>query len=306
MLDRIKGIIPPMCTPFTQEGQLDVASVTSLAKYLVDGGIHGVFVLGSTGEFGALTSAEQQTVIETTVAAVAGAVPVYAGVLETGTSRYLESARMAKAAGADALVISPPIYFPISQPEFMDLCRDVYSAVDMPLIAYDIPGRTGTKLEPATLQALAEEKVLIGVKDSSGNMDMFRTTLNGVGGLDFKVFTGSELLVDVSIQIGAVGSVAGFANVLPAQYAQVYEYAAVGDWASAAEIQNRLLRCFWDVIGGGNPTMSFTARAVGGFKAALKALGVIQSSHMGAPLRSYSTEEDEQVAAVLRKHGFLQ
>jgi 4-hydroxy-tetrahydrodipicolinate synthase len=122
---------------------------------------------------------------------------------------------------------------------------------------------------------------------------------------NFRVFTGSELIVDACLWMGAHGSVPGLGNILPAEYVQIYDLARAGEWAAAAKIQERLLACFYELIAQGDPGYSFSASALGGFKTGLKLKGAIRSTRLAAPLHSFGPAEEERVANVMRKYGFL-
>ena len=121
----------------------------------------------------------------------------------------------------------------------------------------------------------------------------------------FRVFTGSELIIDACFRMGAAGSVPGLGNVFPAEYVQIYNLARAGDWDAAAALQERLLMCFFELITQGDAGYSASASALGGFKTGLKLKGAIRSTRAGAPLHSFSAAEEERVADVMRRHGFL-
>jgi 4-hydroxy-tetrahydrodipicolinate synthase len=301
----LHGIIPPMCTPLTDDGEVDVHSVHTLVEHLLAGGVHGIFALGSTGEFACLTGRQRQTLIEAAAAAVKGRVPVLAGILDTSTARCVENGQAARAAGADAVVLAPIYYFRASQAELLDLFRAVKRAVGLPVLAYDVPSAVNVKLELATITQLAEEGVIAGLKDSSGATEAFRRVLLATRGSDFRAFTGSELIVDACLQMGAHGSVPGLGNVLPAEYVRLYDLARAGDWAGAAAIQERLLACFYELIGQGDAGYSASSSALGGFKAGLKLKGAIRGTRVAAPLHSFGPAEEQRVADVMRRHGFL-
>lgn len=305
MLDptQLHGIIPPMCTPLTEEGEVDRDSVESLVEFLIAGGVHGIFALGSTGEFAALTGRQRDAVLRATVAAARGRVPVLAGILDTSTARCVENGLAARAAGADAVVLAPVFYFRPSQAELLELFRAVRAAVGLPLVAYDVPGAVNTKLECDTVVRLAAEGTIVGLKDSSGATEGFRRVLLATRGLEFRAFTGSELIIDACLRMGAAGSVPGLGNVFPAEYVQIYDLARAGDWAGAAAVQERLLACFYELIAQGDPGYSFSASALGGFKAGLKLRGAIRTTRVGAPLHSFGPAEEERVAEVMRRHG---
>ncbi len=306
MLDptTLHGIIPPMCTPLTDEGDIDVPSIDTLIEHLLSCGVHGIFALGSTGEFASLTARQRQTLLTSVMAAVKGRVPVLVGILDTSTARCIEQGLIAREAGADAVVLASIYYYRVSQIELINHFRAVREAVGLPLLAYDVP-TVNVKLEYATVKQLADEGVIVGLKDSSGATEAFRRVLLGTRDTGFRAFTGSELIVDACLRMGAHGSVPGLANVLPAEYVQLYTLAGVGDWAAAAKIQERLLACFFELITQGDPGYSVSSSALGGFKTGLKLRGAISSTHIAAPLHSFGPAEEERVADVMRRHGFL-
>lgn len=301
----LHGIVPPMCTPLTYDGEIDIPSVYSLVEYLLAGGVHGIFVLGSTGEFASLTNSQRLTLLKATTKAVKGKVPVVAGILDTSTNRCIENGLAARDAGADMLVLAPVYYFRASQAELLDFFRAVRRAVDLPLIAYDVPSAVNTKLELHTIVQLAEEGIITAVKDSSGNTEGFRRILVATRGTNFRVFTGSELIVDACLQMGAHGSVPGLANIFPKEYVRIYDLACAHDWVGAAAIQETMLNCFFEIITQGDPGYSASSAALGGFKTGLKIKGAITTSRVGAPLHSFGQDEETRVAEVMRRHGLI-
>jgi 4-hydroxy-tetrahydrodipicolinate synthase len=301
----LHGIIPPICTPLTPEGAVDVASARRLVEFQLAGGVHGLFVLGSTGELAVLTAEQRRLMLETAVAAAGGRAPILAGIFDTSTRRCVENGLMARAAGADALVLAPPYYYRAGQRELIEHFRAVRAAVELPIMAYDVPGAVNVKLDPATVAALAEEGTICGLKDSSGDFHGFREVLMRTRHLPFRAFTGSELIVDSCLHMGAHGSVPGLANVFPAEYVRLYDLARAGDWAAASAVQERLLACFRELITQGDPGYSPSASALGGFKAGLKLQGVITHTTVAEPLHSFTPAEEERVAAVMRHYGFL-
>lgn len=301
----LHGIISPMCTPLDDDGEIDLEAVQTLAEHLIAGGVHGIFALGSSGECASMTIRQRQALLSALIPAVRGRVPVLVGILDTSTARCIEHGLAAKAAGADAVVLAPNHYYRASQPEIVELFRDVRAAVGLPLIAYDVPSAVNVKLEAATIRQLAEERVIAGLKDSSGATEGFRRVLMATRDLDFRVFTGSELIVDACLRMGAHGSVPGLGNIFPAEYVRVYDLAQANDWDAAAALQERLLACFYELIAQGDPGYSASSSALGGFKTGLKLKGAIRSTRVAAPLHSFGPAEEGRVADVMRRHGFL-
>jgi 4-hydroxy-tetrahydrodipicolinate synthase len=301
----LHGIIPPICSPLTDEGAVDVPSVGTLVEHLIAGGVHGIFALGSSGEFASLTGGQRRELLDAVVGAAKGRVPILAGVLDTSTARCVENGLAAKAAGADALVLAPIYYYRASQAELVEHFRAVRAAVGLPMLAYDVPSAVNVKLEFATVMQLAGEGTIAGLKDSSGATEAFRRVLIATRGGDFRAFTGSELIVDACLHMGAHGSVPGLGNVFPAEYVRVYDLARAGDWEGAAALQERLLACFFELIAQGDAGYSASASALGGFKTGVKLRGAIRTSRVAAPLHSFTPAEEARVAEVMRRHGFL-
>ncbi|MDX2919427.1 dihydrodipicolinate synthase family protein, partial [Streptomyces sp. NE06-03C] len=178
----LHGVVPPVCTPLDARGEVDTASLTRLVGHLVDGGVHGLFALGSTSEVAYLTDAQRALALETVVAATAGRVPVLAGVIDTTTPRVVQHARTAKELGADALVATAPFYTRTHPKEIAGHFRRLRADVDLPLFAYDIPVAVHSKLSAALVRELAEDGTLAGLKDSSGDEGGLRRLLVELGG----------------------------------------------------------------------------------------------------------------------------
>ncbi|MER3437441.1 MAG: dihydrodipicolinate synthase family protein [Chloroflexota bacterium] len=305
LAQRLHGIVPPVCTPLTESQEIDLPSLERLITFLLDAGVHGLFLLGSTSEGAILTAAQRSEVLDTGVRISSGKVPVLAGVIDTSTDRVIEQARAAERAGVDGLVVTAPFYIQPSQDEIIAHFRTVRAATDLPILAYDIPSAVQTKLERSTVVRLAEDGIIAGLKDSSGDEANFRGVVMATRQLPhFAVFTGSELLVDAAVAIGARGSVPGLGNVDPAGYVRLYDAARRGDWDAARVEQDRLYRLF-SIIEPGMGRMGFTASAIGGFKTALMLRGVIATNVLARPMPRYKAEEIEQVRRVLVETGLL-
>ncbi|MBO0792247.1 MAG: dihydrodipicolinate synthase family protein [Ktedonobacteraceae bacterium] len=294
------GIVPPLCTPLTESFEVDTQSLRRLIEFQLAAGVHGLFVLGSSGETAFLTDKQRATVLDVAVHTVAGQVPVLAGVIDMTTARTLEHARDAQRAGVDGLIVTAPFYTRASQVEVIEHFRIIHSALDLPLFAYDIPVAVHTKISYDTTFHLASEGLIAGVKDSSEDVAGFRALIMAQKSLNgFLTFTGSELLVDVALQMGASGSVPGLANVDPEGYVRLYQAAQAGDWQTARREQERLCRLFSIVSVGTTGRMGTGSSAMGGFKTALLLLGVISTNVVGRPMIRLNKEELERVRELL-------
>lgn len=294
------GIVPPLCTPLTEEFEVDTHSLRRLIEFQLDAGVHGLFILGSSGETAFLTDAQRATVLDVAVHTVAGQVPVLSGAIDMTTARTLEHARAAQKAGVDGIVMAPPFYTRISQVELVEHFRLVHAALDLPLFAYDIPVGVHTKIARETMLQMISDGLIVGVKDSSGDDANFRSLIMEREKFkDFLTFTGSELLVDTALQMGASGAVPGLANVDPAGYIRLYQAAQEEDWRAARREQERLFRLF-SIIAAGTPgRMGAGSSAMGGFKTALMLRGVIATNVVGRPQIRLNAEEVSKVRQAL-------
>lgn len=288
----LQGVVPPVCTPLTPEGEVDVASLARLVEHLIAGGAHGLFALGSTGEVAYLTDRGRAQALETVIAAAAGRVPVLAGVIDTTTHRVLDHARAARELGADALVATAPFYTRTHPLEIAAHFRRVRERAGLPLFAYDIPVAVHSKLPAFLVRELAEDGTLAGLKDSSGDEGSLRRLVVELGGRSgrscgpapsFSVLTGSELTVDAAVLAGVDGVVPGLGNVDPAGYVRLYEAARDGHWEQAAKEQEQLAALFGMVDVGPEAEMGRSSSALGSFKAALWLLGVIDHPYTAFP-----------------------
>ncbi|MFD7970166.1 dihydrodipicolinate synthase family protein [Streptomyces clavifer] len=298
------GVIPPVVTPLTADGELDRPSLERVVGHLLDGGVSGLFALGSSGETAYLTPGQQDEVIKVITAASGGQVPVLVGAIETTTNRAIERGRAAAALGADAVVVTAPFYTRTHATEIDRHFRDIADAVELPLLAYDVPVCVHSKLDPELLLPLAADGVLAGVKDSSGDDGSFRRLAIGARGVPgFAVLTGHELVVDAMMLSGADGSVPGLGNVDPHGYVRLHEAAVRGDWAAAKAEQDRLVALF-DIVGAAAPgTASATAAGLGAFKTALMLRGIIATNVMSPPMRRLDAAETARIAAHLDRAG---
>ena len=306
----LKGVVPPVCTPFTPDYEVDEKSLRKLLNHLMDGGVHGLFILGSTSEVAYLTDRRRADVIRITMDEVKGRVPVVAGAIDTTTLRVIENVKMAVAAGVEGIVVTAPFYVRTHPAEIENHFRLIKKACpDTPIYAYDIPvAVNGVKLELGTLMNLAKDGVIQGIKDSSGNDAGIRAVVMAVkkaGLKDCVVLTGSELTVDSALAFGADGVIPGIGNIDPVGYVKLYEYVLNGDLAAAKKEQERLFTMFGLVDVGATSRMGRGSSAIGAFKASLKMLGIIEDGRTAPPAIQLNDAEIEAIKPFLSQAGLL-
>ena len=302
----LTGVVPPVCTPLTPDREVDVPSLLRLVDHLVAGGVHGLFVLGSTSEAAYLTDRQRRLVVETVAGHVGGRLPVLAGAIDMTTPRVLDHVRQVTEAGADAVVVAAPFYTRTHPAEIARHYRVVAAGSPVPVIAYDIPAAVHTKLPGDVVLELAAEGVMAGLKDSSGDLAAFRAVVTGARDLPgFSVLTGSEMIVDAALAVGADGAVPGLANVDPHGYVRLDGLCRAGASVEARAEQERLCALFTMVTVGAPARMGGNSSALGAFKAALHLRGVIECPATAEPQVPLSEAEREQVGRFLAGAGLL-
>jgi 4-hydroxy-tetrahydrodipicolinate synthase len=302
----LTGVVPPLCTPLTPEREVDVDSLLRLVDHVVAGGAHGLFMLGTTSEAAYLTDRQRRLVVEATVAHVGGQLPVLAGAIDMTTPRVLDQVASVTGAGADAVVVISPFYARTHPAEIARHYRLVAAASPVPVLAYDLPAAVHTKLPADVVVELAADGVLAGLKDSSGDLAGFREVVTGTRAHPgFSVLTGSELIVDAALALGADGAVPGLANVDPHGYVRLDRLCRTGEAELARAEQERLCALFGIVRAGDPARMGAGSAAIGAFKAALHLLGVITCPATAEPQIPLSPGEVERVQGHLIEAGLL-
>jgi 4-hydroxy-tetrahydrodipicolinate synthase len=235
----LSGCGTALVTPFLEDGAQDDAALVRLVNWQVESGIDFLIPCGTTGEASTLSEAEHLRVVETVVSTVAGRVPVYAGCTHNATREAVARAkRLAKIAGLTGLLTANPYYNRPGQEGQYQHFRAIAEAVDLPILLYNIPSRTGVNLDAATALRLAEVTNVIGIKESSGNLTQISELIaNAPRG--FAVFAGDDGLALDVIALGGAGLVSVASNVIPAQMAQMVRAAMTGDTVTAHEINDK-------------------------------------------------------------------
>ena len=300
-LRQFHGIFPPILTPLHEDQRVDHESLASLVDYLIGEGVHGIWAMGTTGEFACFDGDEREAAIATTVKATRGRVPVIANVGDASTLLTIQHARRAVKAGAQAIAATPPYYYPNNQTELESFYRQIASAVNVPLLVYHIPQTVKVKVDPPFIRRLANDGVIVGLKDSQNDLEWFRKVLVDAkqDGIDLRCFLGTTGLIDATVYMGGAGAIPGISNVTASACAAAYEAARSGDAASAARHQERVLAAasLGGVVQGASPIGSNFAS----MKAVLVARGVIKTATCRAPFRTPTPEEAAKAVEVVER-----
>ena len=269
MRTRWAGCGPALVTPFTAGGDLDEAGVTRLARRQVEGGVHFLVPCGTTGESPTLTHAEKVRVVELVVQAADGRVPVLAGAGGYDTRSAAALAGDMARAGADGLLSVTPYYNKPTPEGLFRHYEALAAATDLPLVVYNVPGRTGCNVTPPTLRRLAEIPSVVGVKEASGDLGQMCEVCRLMPE-EFSVLSGDDAFTLALMALGGTGVISVAANECPAEMASLVDRAADGDFAGARRLHERLLPLMQVNFIESNPIP---------VKAAMAALGLLEESY---------------------------
>ena len=237
--NQLRGVITPLLTPFFGDGTVDYGSLDKLAHHVIEGGVSGLFILGTTGEGPCIKMEGRYEIVKRVVDFTAGQVPVFISLTDTVFDNSVRLAKYAEELGADALVITPPPYFSSSQAELLSYFETLSSITELPCYLYNIPSLTKVSIEPETVLQASKLPRIVGIKDSSGDMTYFnkvRELMKGVDGFSF--FMGPEELMAEAVLLGAQGGVNGGSNLFPHLYVSLYNAAAEGDQQRVKELRS--------------------------------------------------------------------
>jgi len=233
------GIVPAMVTPLDENDRVNEPVLRQLVDHLISQGVHGVFALGSQGEYFALDVDEKRTVMETTVDATNGRVPVYIGTGATTTREAVLLTLMAEQCGADAVSVITPCFISPNQDELYEHYVTVANATRLPVVLYTNPARTGLNISLGLATRLAAIDNIVGIKDSSGDLTQTASFINDTPE-SFRVLAGRDTLILATLLYGGAGSIAATGNVAAALIVSIYEHYMSGDIPAARQAQRRL------------------------------------------------------------------
>jgi 4-hydroxy-tetrahydrodipicolinate synthase len=295
-LHPLRGVITAMVTPLDEHLNLDEKGLERLIEHLIGGGVHGIFILGTTGEAPNLPYGVRTALIEQTCKLVADRVPVLVGITDTSYRDAIRMAIKAHACGAMAVVAAPPYYYQVSQADLLAYFKRMAAESPLPLFLYNAPLNTHLWLDiPMVIKAAAEPNI-IGLKDSGLTMGYLHAVAEGVRGFpDFTLLVGPDDLLAEAVLMGAHGGMAGGSNVWPRLFVALYEAAVAHDVGRVAALQQQAVR-FDNAL---YRSADHAANPVRGLKSALALMGIC-SADLTPPLRPYSSEEQARVQQYLR------
>jgi 4-hydroxy-tetrahydrodipicolinate synthase len=294
-LKEIKGIIPAMVTPFDRSsGDLNEAALRKLTNHLIDGGVHGLFVVGSQGEFWAMTAEEKKRAFEIVMDETNGRVPVYGGTAGITTRETIALTKLAESAGMDAVSVLSPFFLAPTEGELYEHYREVAASTKLPVLLYGNPARTGVMLSPGLVSRLAEIDNIVGIKDSSAQLELTMQYILGTPD-DFAVIMGRDSMIFAAFMAGAKGAIAATGNVVPNLVVQIYENFIKGDLDAAKKAQMELFPLRAAFTWGTFPVV---------IKEALDMMG-IEAGPARMPVGPMSEERRKELKALLKKMGVI-
>ncbi|MEO7083217.1 MAG: 4-hydroxy-tetrahydrodipicolinate synthase [Gemmatimonadaceae bacterium] len=291
---QLKGCGTALVTPFNSDGSVDEPALRALVRWQIEEGIHFLVPCGSTGEAATMTIEEHRRVVEITVEEAAGRVPIVAGAGSNDTKKAIALSLQVRDAGATHLLHSSPMYNKPPQRGIVAHFRAIAEAVDLPIVVYNVPGRTGSNIEAKTTLEMSKIPRITAVKEASGSLSQIADILAGAGA-GFSVLSGDDELTLPVMALGGHGIVSVISNATPKLMAQLCEKMHAGDYAAAREIHFRLLPWMRAAFVESNPMP---------VKAGLSMMGRIQN-HLRLPLVPLSDANAGAVQSALRIAGAL-
>lgn len=296
MKQPLTGVIPPLVTPLLDNNTLDIEGLKRLIEHTISGGVHGIFILGTTGEFASLSYKLREKLIEETCKLVNGRVPVLVGITDSAFTESLNLAKIAANCEADAVVLAPPYYFAAGQPELLEYLQRIMMQMPLPLLLYNMPSHTKVIFAPETVKAAAEIPGIIGMKDSSSDLAYFKQVQYALKDRqDFAFMVGPEEFMAEFVLTGGHGGVNGGANLFPKLYVDLYQAAINRDFNKINTLQQKVMQVSTTIYNVG----SFGSSYLKGLKCALSIMGIC-SDFMAEPFHRFNEPERIKIEAALK------
>lgn len=290
------GIIPPIITPFHDDGSVNYPMLRKMVNHLIEQGVHGIFPLGTTGEFYAFGNDEYHRIITEVKEEVNGRVPVYAGANHITTRGVVELIKICEKIGVDAVSVLTPMFISQTQDELYAYFKTIAESTYLPIVLYNNPPKTGVSLAPKTVERLAQIENIVAVKDSSGDMTNALEYIRRTKGNDnFSVLMGRDTLIYPALKCGAVGAIASCSNVAPRLMADIYDKHLQGDDVGALEAQFKIAPLRLACSMGTFPAV---------IKEGLEMQGILVGKCLD-PIKELKPEEKENLREVLKTMNLL-
>jgi dihydrodipicolinate synthase/N-acetylneuraminate lyase len=296
----LRGIIPPLVTPLLDNNTLDMDGLEKLIEHTINGGVHGIFILGTTGEFASLSHNIRGELIKQTCKIVNGRVPVLAGISDSAFSESLNLASVAADSGADAVVLTPPYYFTSGQPELLEYLRRIMLQMPLELFIYNMPAHTKVVFEPDTVKEAATIPGIIGMKDSSSDLAYFKRIQFALKErLDFSFLVGPEEFMSEFVLTGGHGGVNGGANMFPKLYVSLYNASVNRDYDTIFRLQQKVMQISTTIYKVGHHGSSYLK----GLKSALSIMGIC-NDFMAEPFHRFRDPERLKINQLLEELNY--
>ena len=284
----IKGIIPALVTPFNDNGTINYDESKKLLDYTMKGGVHGLFIMGTNGEFYAIGVHEAVNYTKFVTDYVADKRPVFVGLGSNNTDMAVKQGLRLKEAGAKYFTVITPYFQALNDNELIDYYTTLADALETPILIYNIPARTNINVSADVVKVLADNKYIIGIKDSSGNMDNLKGYIDASEGKEFDVLCGSDSKILTALKLGAKGAVASTSNLIPQIIVGIYDNFIKGDLVKAQECQEALEKLRLTMKLAGTPAV---------LKKSLSMIGI----NAGIPARPVRPVEDPETVEKIKE-----
>ena len=296
---QFQGIIPPMVTPLKKWNTLDRDGIVRLIDHILAGGVHGLFLLGTTGEAPSLSHRLRKEIIHRALDQIQERIPVLVGITDTSFDESINLAEYAAGKGASAVVLAPPYYFPAGQLELLEYLQHLVPRLPLPLFLYNMPTHTKLFFEPETVKAASKIPGIIGLKDSSANMVYFHQLQQLFKNQDdFRLFVGTEELLGETLVLGGHGGICGGANLIPELYVELYETSIEGDFEKMAILHERIMQISTTIYSVGKYKSSYLK----GLKCSLALMGICDD-FMAEPFHRFRVSERDVIRRYLTDLG---
>lgn len=291
MKTTLRGIVPPLVTPLLDNNTLDIQGLERLIEHVIAGGVHGIFILGTTGEAQSLSFNLRCEMIKQSAKILKNRLPLLVGISDTSLVDSVSLADLAAECGADAVVSAPPYYFATGQAELAEFYEQLIPQLKLPIYLYNMPTHTKVSFAPSTIRRIAENPKVIGFKDSSASGGYFQSVMYEMRDRpEFSIFVGPEEMMAEVVLMGAHGGVNGGANMFPKLYVELYNAAVAKDVNKVRELHAKVMQISSTIYTVG----SYGSSYLKGVKAGLSVLGIC-NDFLAAPFKKFDEAHKEKI-----------